>query len=53
MIDKQQIAVKFFQMLTDEELEAYMKYPLRYLGLKAKRLKPLLKAEQKRREYRQ
>ena len=38
--------------LTDEELEEYMKYPLLYLGLKAKRLKPLLEAEQKRRTYR-
>lgn len=52
MIDKKQIAVKFFQMLTDEELEEYMKCPLRYFGLKAKRLKSLLEAEQKRRAYR-
>lgn len=51
MIDKQQMAAKFFQMLTDEELEDYVKHPLRYFGLKAKRLKPLLEAEQKRRAY--
>lgn len=49
MIDKQKLAIKFFHMLTDEEIEKYMKHPFRHFGLKAKRLKPLLEAEYKRR----